>query len=185
VGLNSGNGTGANIAFGECKVDGSFTLTGIPAGTYQLAVWDQWLDQIIEYKTVTVPAGSSGATIAVGNVPVFSWFTRVETSTYMDLNKNGVRDANEPGISQIPTRIRYRDGAISNVIPTDTDGNSPFDELFPLFNWYVIESDTTRFKGTGVHIAVDGGGPVASDPQYPGVLNSTYPTGGTTVRTAS
>jgi len=183
VSLNSANGTGPNIAFAECNADGSFRLTGVPVGTYQLAVSDQWLDQIMEYKTVTVPVGSTGATIDVRDVPVFSWFTRVETSTYMDLNQNGVRDPGEPGISQIPTRIRFRDGSVSQFIPTDTDGYSPFDELFPLFNWYVVESDTTRFKGTGVHIAVDGGGPVASDPLYPGVLNSTYPTGGSTVRT--
>jgi hypothetical protein len=54
--------------------------------------------------------------------------------------------------------------------------------LFPLFNWYVTESDTTRYKGTGVNTVADGGGkPDASGP-YAGILTSTYPTGETTVK---
>jgi len=65
----------------------------------------------------------------------------------MDLNQNGVQDPGEPGLVQIPYRIRYRSGQISNVLGTDAAGSAVFSELFPLFNWYVVESDTTRFKG--------------------------------------
>ena len=183
VGLNSAGGSGENIAFAACDEQGNYSLTGVPPGSYELVVWDQWLDQIIDYEAVTVPAGSSHATINVGDKPVFSWFTRVETSIFFDANKDGVRQSNEAGLSQLTMRTRYRDGAISNFIPTDTDGNSPFDELFPLFNWYVIESDTTRYKGTGVHVAVDGGGAVDQSGLYTGILSSTYPTGESSVKT--
>ncbi len=39
----------------------------------------------------------------------------------------------------------------------------PFDEVFPFFNWLVAEVDFTRFKATGVTIAVDGGGAIDRD----------------------
>ncbi len=194
AGLNSSNGTGDNIAFAKCDQNGNFTLTGVPVGTHQVVVWDQWLDQIISYTTVTVPppvAPATSTTVAMGNIPVFSWFTHVKASIYTDLNKNGVRDPGEPGISQIPVRIRFRDGSISNTLLTDPDGNAYFHELFPLFNWFVVESDDTRFKGSGVRIAVDGGGAVDSTGTYAGILSSNYPpynnagvgTGGSTIRT--
>ena len=158
VGLNTADGTGADIAFAECDQDGNFTLKNVPAGTHMLVVFDQWLNQIISYKEVTVPAATP--TVAMGDVAVFSWFTQVTQSAYLDLNQDGKRDPGEPGISQIPMTIRFRDGSISNLLTTDSDGMAPFEQLFPLFNWFVTESDTTRFKGTSVGVTVDNGGPV-------------------------
>jgi len=38
-------------------------------------------------------------------------------------------------------------------------GNAGFNEIFPLFSWYVVESDSTRFKNTGTHVIYDKGGP--------------------------
>jgi large repetitive protein len=167
VGLNQQGELGLNIGFAACDANGNFKLEHIPVGSYMLVIWDQWLDQIIAFKSVQVTAAAALDTngnpvpsgpVAMGNVPVFSWFTRVETSTYIDSNGNGVRDGGEPGIAEIPTRIRFRDGSVSNTLLTDNDGNAVFNELFPLFNWYVVESDRTRFAGTGVNITVDGGG---------------------------
>jgi hypothetical protein len=176
VGLNSADGQGADVAFATCDQDGNFSLANVPPGTYSLVAFDQWLDQIIAYKEVTVPANAG--TVAMGDVAVFSWFTNVVQSAYLDLNKNGVRDQDEPGIPQIPMTIRFRDGSISNLLFTDSDGAAPFNQLFPLFNWYVVESDTTRFKGTGVHVAVDAGGPVNCDSntsQNVGTTSTTTP----------
>ena len=34
-----------------------------------------------------------------------------------------------------------------------------FNETFPLFNWYVVETDITRYKNTGIHTVYDAGGP--------------------------
>jgi hypothetical protein len=167
VGLNQQGELGLNIGFAACDPNGNFTLTNIPVGSYMLVIWDQWLDQIIAYKSVQVTAGPTpdangnpvpAAAVAMGDVPVFSWFTRVETSAYLDTNGNGTRGAGEPGIAQIPVRIRFRDGSISSTLLTDSDGNAVFNELFPLFNWYVVESDRTRFASTGVNVTVDSGG---------------------------
>jgi hypothetical protein len=168
VGLNSENGNGPNIAFSKCANDGSFTISGVPNGTYQLVVWDQWLDQIISYVTVNV----AGAPVNMQNVPVFSWFSNVETSTFLDVDGTHTHSAANPGIAQIPTKVRYRDGTFANVLLTDSAGTAAFREFFPLFNFYVIESDNTRFKGTGVNITVDAGGPADTTGPYAGVLNS-------------
>ncbi|MBK4735830.1 Ig-like domain-containing protein [Noviherbaspirillum pedocola] len=171
VGLNSQGGTGANIAIQACQPDGSFKFTGIPEGDYELVVWDEWLDQIIQYNAVHV----AGPLTDMKNVPVMSWFTNIEQNAFIDSNGNGVQDDGEPGIAQIPMRVRYRDGSIGYTSPTDTSGSGAINELFPLFNWYVAESDTTRYKATKVNIVVDGGGPVDSTGPYKGILSSTYP----------
>ena len=37
------------------------------------------------------------------------------------------------------TNNRFRDGSYSNFNNTDLAGNAGFNEIFPLFSWYVIE----------------------------------------------
>ncbi len=181
--LNSQGGNGPAMAAAQCSPDGSFTLTGVPAGVYDLAVFDQWLDQIIQNVAVTVPPAT--ATVALGDIPVLSWFTQYDQNIFQDLNGNGVYDPGEPGISNVPLTVRYRNGAPSNVTLSDSNGNGILAELFPLFNWYVAEADTTRFKQTGVSVVVDGGGkPDATGPGA-GLWTSHYATGESSVRTES
>ena len=36
--------------------------------------------------------------------------------------------------------------------------------MFPIFNWYVVETDSTRYKNTGTHVVYDAGGPVDGSP---------------------
>lgn len=168
VAANSQNGVGAAVAFTVCDADGKFKLTGLPDGQYQLAVWDQWQDQIINYKSVTV----NGKDVNMGDFTVFSWFDSLYASSYIDLNQDGIREDNETGLALTPFRIRFRNGQISNTNFTDAEGNAPFAEVFPLFNWYVVESDTTRYKGTGVHTVNDAGGQVDTDGPYKGFLSS-------------
>ena len=64
------------------------------------------------------------------------------------------------GLTFVPTNIRYRDGSYSNFNTTDLDGFAGFNEVFPIFNWYVVETDATRYKNTGTHVVYDAGGPV-------------------------
>ncbi|MBI3562981.1 MAG: choice-of-anchor D domain-containing protein [Gammaproteobacteria bacterium] len=176
VSVNLTTGTSANIAYTQCDGNGNFSLSGIPPGNQELVIWDQWLDQIIAYKAVVVPANSVNQTINAGTIPVFSWFTRVEMSAYSDLNKNGIKDDGEPPIQQMPTYVRFRDGSISNYLATDFSGDGGTNELFPLFNWYVVETDTTRYKATGVNVTYDAGGKPDTAGPYAGVLNSTETT---------
>ncbi len=68
VALNSQGGDGPAIAIAQCDPDGNFTLSDVPAGAYEMAVCDQWLDQIIQAVAVTVPEGGSKL-VAMGNHP--------------------------------------------------------------------------------------------------------------------
>ena len=186
-----------NLAFTKCDAAGNFTFTGIPDGDYELTVFDQWLDQLMFEKEIVVSGGTTGQTLDIGTYPVFSWQTHIWNNIYMDLNGNGIQDVDttgtpcngtnastcnphfgqptEPGLIQIPARIRFRDGKFANTLFTDINGHAYFNETFPLFNWYTIESDTTRFRGTGVHTVYDDGGPLDSATAthgYPAILNS-------------
>ena len=176
VALNSQNGNGPTIAIAQCAQDGSFTLSNVPTGTFDMVIWDQWLDQIIQTKVVTI-TDLSPTNVALGNIPVLSWFTQHDQNIFMDTNRNGIYDAGEVGIANVNMVNRYRDGSISNQTLTDTSGNGLLAELFPLFNWYVTEADTTRFKQTGVNLIVDGGGPVDTTGPGAGLWSSKYATG--------
>lgn len=179
VGLNDGNGVGDDIRVAKCDEDGNFTLPRVPNGTYELVVWDQFLDQIIAARSFTV---TNTVGQALGNVPVFSWFSRFENNVFMDANSNGVWDDGEQPLPNAPIAIRFRDGSMYQFSTMDNSGYYSFDEAFPFFNWLVLEADPGSNKSTGVDIIVDGGGNPVGDPLRDGVLNSSYPTGESTHR---
>ncbi len=181
-----GDPDGATLAFATCDSNNNFVFNNVPAGNWALVVFDEWLDLIVDgtSKAVNIPATAGGTTINV-DYAAFSWQTHIWSNTYMDLNGNGIQDPGEPGLVQIPTRIRMRNGRINNTLFSDINGLAHFNETFPLFNWYVAESDTTRFKGTGVHVVNDSGGQVdgpasggfgtpgnGNQGSYQGILNS-------------
>jgi hypothetical protein len=97
--------------------------------------------------------------VNLGDLATNQWQANIYTSTFFDANKNGLRDPGEAGLSLVPTNIRFRDGSYSNFNNTDLDGNAGFNEIFPLFSWYVIETDSNRYKTTGIHVVYDAGGP--------------------------
>ncbi len=167
-----GSPDGADFAFAKCDDKGNFTLTGIPAGDWRLTIFDQWNDQIVDGISTPVRVGSgtnaslchgtgsSGSVCDMGEIGVHGWKNNLSTRTFFDLNGDGVSQDNEPGLSLVPTNIRYRDGSISNLNSTDLEGFAGFNEVFPIFNWYVLETDSTRYKNTGTHVINDAGGPV-------------------------
>ncbi len=89
-----------------------------------MVAWDEWLDQIIAYKNVNVTG--TNTTVAMGTTPVFSWFTRVETNMFVDNDHTQKPSAKNDPIPQVPVTIPFRDGSISNVLKTDSSGNSGF-----------------------------------------------------------
>ncbi|MDL1985443.1 MAG: hypothetical protein LWX54_14895, partial [Deltaproteobacteria bacterium] len=171
VGLNLGAaGLGQGVYAAPCNADGTFTIPGVPASVYQLVVWDKALVQIFAFHTVTV---LDGVTAALGDVPVFQWFTRIENWVFSDENENGFRDSGEKPIPEQAVNIRWRDGTMYQSAPTDGEGFVPFDTVFPFFAWQVAEVDFARFKATGVTVTVDDGGPInPADPwTWGGQLN--------------
>ena len=69
-----------------------------------------------------------------------------------------------PGLRSCPPTSAIRDGSYSNFNNTDLNGFAGFNEVFPIFNWYVVETDSTRYKNTGTHVVYDAGGPVDGSP---------------------
>ena len=41
---------------------------------------------------------------------------------------------------------------------TDLAGYAGFNEVFPYLNWLVVDTDSARYKQTGVHVVYDAGG---------------------------
>jgi hypothetical protein len=165
VGLNTSGGVGPNIAAVQANMqdDGTatFTIDNVPQGfDYQIVVWDSYLDQVIAYRSVS--AAELAVSPAVGNIPVFQWFARMENHVYLDANGNGIKETGEGPLSEQAVNLRWRDGSVYQSFPTDLEGFVPFDQVFPFFNWLVAEVDYTRFEATGLTVTVDHGGDVTS-----------------------
>jgi len=173
--VSLGDPDGEDFMFRFCDAQGNFKFTNVPGGQWRLTIGDQWNDQIIDGLSTpanvgTLPggasagplcpgAGSSASNCNLGNIGVQQWQSNVYTRTFVDDNHNGIWDPGEIGVPQVYARIYYRDGHNSNTLLTDSDGVANFNETFPLFNWYVVEADTTRYKTTGIHTVYDAGGP--------------------------
>ena len=107
---------------------------------------------------------AGGSTLNLGDLATNQWQSNIYTTTFFDKNGNGVRDADEEGLALVATNNRFRDGSYSNFNSTDLNGYAGFNEVFPLFSWYVIETDSTRYKNTGTHVVYDAGGPADGTP---------------------
>ncbi|MFN3564839.1 MAG: hypothetical protein ACK4V1_02480 [Burkholderiaceae bacterium] len=165
IGLNevaAGVGGGRGVYAQPCNADGTFSIDGLKAGTrYQLAVWDQALDQIFALYDFVTPV--DGSAVALNDVPVFNWFAKWEGKVCYDRNADGFCAPDEPGIPGQAINLRWRDGSIYQATATDEAGNYELTEIFPFFNWLVSEVDFARFKATGATVVVDAGGPVPPD----------------------
>jgi hypothetical protein len=170
--VSLGDPDGEDFAFTKCNADGTFTLTGIPDGDWRVTTFDQWNDQLVDGLSTPVHLKSGGAanTINMGDIAANQWQANFFTRTFLDLNKDGVSSKTssgtdaEPGLALVKTNVRFRDGSFSNRNNTDLNGYAAFNEEFPLFSWYVIETDVTRYKNTGTHVVYDAGGPADNSP---------------------
>src|SRR5438445_9728834 len=172
--VSFGDPDGEDFAFTKCAGDGTFSLSGLPNGDWRMTVFDQWNDMLVD--GLSTPVRLAGGTTNIGDVAMNQWQANIYTSSFFDANGNGIRDTNESGLTLVPTNIRFRDGSYSNFNNTDLNGNAGFNEVFPLFAWYVIESDSTRYKTTGIHVVYDAGGPADGTPcgtPYPNCGTST------------
>src|SRR6202051_2072695 len=156
--VSFGDPDGEDFAFTKCASDGTFSLSGLPDGDWRVTVFDQWNDMLVDGLSTPVRLGG-GATTSLGQIATNQWQANLYTKTFIDTNGNGVQDGTEPGLTLVPTNIRFRDGSYSNFNNTDLSGNAGFNEIFPLFSWYVVESDTIRYKNSGTHVVYDAGGP--------------------------
>jgi len=163
--VSFGDADGLDFAFTKCASDGSFSLSGLPDGDWRITVFDQWNDMLVDGLSTPVRLDHNNPNSGkIGQIAMNQWQANIYTKTFLDLNNNGTQDGTEPGLTLVATNIRFRDGSYSNFNNTDLSGNAGFNEVFPLFSWYVVETDTTRYKSTGVHVVYDAGGPADGTP---------------------
>jgi hypothetical protein len=164
--VSIGDPDGADFGFSKCDADGNFDFPSgtVPAGNWKITTFDQWNDQVVDGITTAVgmcnPGTTSGckAVVDMGEVAVHQWQANLYTRSFIDTDYSGVSNDQKPGLSLVATNVRFRDGSYSNFNSTDLNGYATFNEVFPLFNWYVVESDSTRHKNTGTHVIYDTGG---------------------------
>ena len=186
IGLNDGpTGVGEMVYTAACEDtngDGSrseFSISNVPPGTYDLVVYDDNMNVLIATRRVIVnPNGTCDTPDGLcdlGDVSVFNWFARFESSVFFDFNENGFRDCVTPdcdnfslgdevnlGADQAAVTLRFRDGRVYQSFPVDVAGEAPFDTVFPFFHWLVAEVDFAKLKATGATFTIDNGGPVAA-----------------------
>ncbi len=157
--VSFGDPDGEDFAFTKCNSDGTFTLSGLPPGDWRVTVFDQWNDLLVDGLSTPVGIAGGGITVNMGDIATVQWQTNLYTRTFIDDNKDGLSQATEAGIPFANVAVRLRDGQLMNGLVTDFSGTANFNETFPLFNWYTVETDVTRYKNTGTHVVYDVGGP--------------------------
>jgi len=156
--VSLGSPDGADFAFAKTNDDGTWEFDNMPGGDWRITVFDQWTDLILD--GYTTPVRVDAPIVDMGDIAPQQWRADIYTRTFFDLNGDGVSQDNEPGLSLVPTNIRYTDGSYSNFNSTDLNGFAAFNEVFPTFAWYALETDVARYKNTGTHVVYDAGGPV-------------------------
>jgi FtsP/CotA-like multicopper oxidase with cupredoxin domain len=163
VGINS---VEAGVETGQlaqaANPDGTFTISSVPAGTWQLVLWDRALRTLMTIRTVPM---APGQTVSLGDIPMGQWFSTLRGSVFRDLNENGIRDPGETGVSGQAINLRYKDASILQATETDSEGNYELTTIPPLGKWLIAEVDFARFKVPGATFTPDEGGAVTPTPQ--------------------
>jgi hypothetical protein len=162
--VSFGDPDGEDFAFTKCNGDGTFTLSGLPAGDWRVTVFDQWNDLLVDGLSTPVRVAAGGGTLKMGDIATTQWQTNLYTRTFIDDSKDGISQSDEAGIPFANVAVRLRDGSLENLLVTDFTGTANFNETFPLFSWYTVETDVTRYKNTGTHVVYDVGGPADGSP---------------------
>ncbi len=153
--------TDRTVYVGRGDAGGNFDIQNVPAGTYNLAVWDEQLSYIMRFKPVTVADGqvidvndtNDDGSVGLG---VSRWFGWLDGHVYKDLNGNGQMDPGEPTIGNTDMDQRWRDGSIKESTFTDPNGyyQYPTAEGGALGRWIINEQGFARFSaypGPSVH----------------------------------
>lgn len=150
-------GNGDTVVWvGKGDVNGKFTIPNVPAGTYTLTWWDEPQNTILDLVNVTVGAGE---TVDMGILPLAGWWTFFDGYVFNDTNRNGIRDAGEPGLPGYTLTMRKRENSLmdrgSTAVTTDANGYYKFEAAYPMTQWLVMEAYDDLHYTTGVTYQAD------------------------------
>ncbi|MCK6626933.1 MAG: IPT/TIG domain-containing protein [Anaerolineae bacterium] len=166
IALTDIGGNDQQVYLARGNTDGSFQIDNVPDGVYQMAIWDDPLDAIMSFRTVTV---TGGQLVDMGEFGIPRWFGWLSGYVFQDNDGDGIRDTGEAGISGVDLGMRFRDGTVRYGTFTNETGFYEFPEVFELEKFYVAEVGFGRFARTSaaVHNEFD---PGQIDATYDGVL---------------
>lgn len=178
VALNAIDQNDELVYVGQGNPDGSFQIDNVPDGNYLLVSWDEPLDYLISFETVTV---SNGELLDLGKLRMVPWFAHMDGHVFEDNGRaasgqpipdasayqgqpaagNQVRDCIdkadqstcEKGIPNADVGTRYKDGSIQAATLTEGDGSYHLDEISPaLLRYTVAEVGFGRMGRTGASV---------------------------------
>ena len=159
VALTDVGRTDKQVYTGRGDSSGNVSIPNVPAGVYQMAVWDEPLDYIISFRTVQIPDPVTGSWNVVvtddparypGQIGIPRWYGWILGTVFCDGNGNGIFEPGlgEEGIPNVAVGTRFKDGSIQYSAVTDMMGNYSLDEVFELERFNVSEVGFTRFGRT-------------------------------------
>ncbi|SFR10863.1 SdrD B-like domain-containing protein [Desulfoscipio geothermicus] len=168
IALTDIGGNDQQVYLGRGEENGSFYIKNVLPGLYQMAVWDEFLDYIISFRTVQVPGPNGSWDVVVeddpvnypGQIAIPRWYGWIKGKVFMDNNENGIPDPGEKGIPFTGVLTRFKDASIQYATITDSEGNYNFNEVFELERFTVAEVSFTRLARTGVAANPEGRYPV-------------------------
>ena len=141
---------------GRGNSQGAFTIPNVPDGTYSLTYWDDPQQYILDMLNVTV---NNGELVDTGILPMAGWFTDIQGYVFNDTNRNGRRDAGEPGVPNFGLTVRRRENSLidrgSTSGTTDQSGHYSLPNTYPLTEWIVLEAYDDRYYTTGITYQAD------------------------------
>jgi len=146
--------TDRTVYVGQGDENGNFDIQNVPAGSYNLAIWDEQLSYIMRFKPITIGAGqtvdvndtSDNGEVGIG---VSRWFGWLTGTVYKDANNNGKYDSGvDAAIPNTDMDQRWRDGSIKESTTTNAAGQYeyPTAEGGALGRWIINEQGFARFS---------------------------------------
>ncbi|MCU1658433.1 MAG: hypothetical protein JWO57_3089, partial [Pseudonocardiales bacterium] len=142
------------VYVGQGDANGNFDIQNVPAGSYNLAIWDEQLTYIMRFKPVEVAAGqvvdvNDTGQDGVTGIGVSRWFGWLDGTVYKDVNNNGKYDVGiDTPIPNTDMDNRWRDGSIKDTTTSDASGHYEYTaaEGGQLGRWFINEQGFSRFS---------------------------------------
>jgi SdrD B-like domain len=156
ISLNDLTAGDSAIWIGQGNADGSFEIPHVKNGNYSITWWDEPQNYILDLINVSV---ANGEVVDMGIMPLNGWWTYFDGYVFNDTNRNGIKDAGEPGVPNFTLTMRKRENSLmdrgTTSTTTDASGHYVFEGAYPMTQWLVMEAYNDRYYTTGYTYQAD------------------------------